>query len=343
MRFDFSVRAAMLLLIAAIFAIPAFQPSNIQAAPVVDDVIVMNLAGVPREFRRFFRAAEEFWDNEIFGYSKSLPRPFAAVLQERDLVITATMAPLDGVGGVLGFAGPNEVASYTGRPNGSGPLDPERTWVIPRTSSAFFDTFDFGPNAMFTDEQLTNIVIHEIGHALGFGALWVQNGLLGIDGNYDYDGFALAEYRSESGEIFALSVPVEMEGGPGTAGGHWEDGMFDTDGDGFLDSFPGNFFNQTETRFLTEYMIGSINTFTQTGQSVITPKFLSNSTRGAMEDIGWATRVGPGAYDDSLDGIIKWGVDTPPIIFRPANSMVPVLILRDDAQPSLTRSTNRDK
>lgn len=316
MRLDYSFRSATLLWLAAVFAVPAFQPATVQAAPLPDDVISVNLAGVPREFRKFFRDAEAFWDARISGYSKSLPRPFAAVLQEQDLIITATMTPLDGVGGVLGFAGPGEVATYT--TGGPGPFDPpSRTWAVPRTANAFFDTDDFGPNAAFTDEQLTAIVIHEFAHALGFGALWTQNGLIGADGNYDYDGFCLTEYRLESGQFFAASVPVEMDGGAGTAGAHWDDGMYDTDGDGILDYFPGNFFNQTLTTFRTEYMLGSINTFTASGQSVITPKFLSKSTLGCLEDIGWATAVGPGAYDPTIQGIIKWGVDTPPIIFRP--------------------------
>jgi hypothetical protein len=323
MRVDFSiVKTATLLWVIAVFAVPTFQPATVQAAPLPDDVISVNVAGVPRQFRRFFQAAEAFWDNEIFGYSKSLPRPFAAFLQERDLVITATMTPLDGVGGILGFAGPGEVATYTG--GGPGPFDPPtRTWVIPRTANAFFDTDDFGPNSPFTDEQLTAIVIHEMAHALGFGALWTANGLVGADGNYDYEGFALNQYRRESGEFFVLSVPVEMDGGAGTAGAHWEDGMFDTDGDGFLDYFPGNFFNQTDTTFRTEYMLGSINTFSQSGQSVITPKFLSKTTLGSLEDIGWSTRIGPGAYDPTVEGIIKWGVDTPPIIFRPTGAPEP--------------------
>ncbi len=322
MRTKFSMRNAMLLGVAALFTAPAFQAAPIHAAPVPDDVINMNLAGVPREFRRFFRAAEAFWDNQISGYSKSLPRPFAAILQEQDLVITATMTPLDGVGGILGFAGPGEVASYTG--GGPGPFDPpSRTWVIPRTANAFFDTDDFGPNSDLTEEQLTTIVIHEMAHALGFGALWVQNGLIGPDGNYNYDGFAVTQYRLEAGQFFALSVPVETFGGAGTAGAHWEDGMFDTNGDGILDFFPGNFFNQTDTTFRTEYMLGFINTFSQSGQSVITPKFLSKTTLGSLEDIGWATSVGPGAYDPTIEGIIKWGVDTPPIIFRPDGSPEP--------------------
>lgn len=306
------MRKPFLAIAIAAMAMPAFQTSQVNAAPF-EDVINVNISAVPVEYHGFFREAERFWDNEVRGFSTTLPQLFANTLNP--LEITARMAPVDGVGGTLGFAGPDEIAFYS--QGGSGPFDrPFRQWAISQTASMFFDTDDFASD-QFTEEQLQDIVIHEMGHTLGLGPLWAANGFVNANGNYGYDGFALAQYRRESGNFFTNEIPIEQDGGGGTAGGHWEDGQFDTDGDGFLDSFPGNFFNQTNTNFQTEYMIGSINTIAQSGASVITPKFLSNTSRGSLEDIGWSTSVGPGAYD-GVGASVTFGVDVPPFVFRPS-------------------------
>jgi hypothetical protein len=77
------------------------------------------------------------------------------------------------------------------------------------------------------DPQLVNILIHEIGHALGFASSnpgfvrWVS-------GSAWTGPNAVREYRTLAGSSVTL-VPLETEGGPGTAGAHWSEAVFRTE------------------------------------------------------------------------------------------------------------------
>ena len=82
-----------------------------------------------------------------------------------------------------------------------------------------------------SDSQLRSIVLHEFGHALGFGTS--GNGLhtfysrwVGVDGFVGPN--ALREYRSLFGEA-NTAVPLETGGGSGTAGAHWRDTVLQTE------------------------------------------------------------------------------------------------------------------
>lgn len=294
----------LLVVAATMMAMPVFQAPTVAVA---DDFIILDVSGVPLGFRRFFTGAQEFWNGHINGYGDHLPRFFRQSLLP-NVTLQAFLVPQDGPGGILGSAAPDVVATYT---QDNGPLGEEENYAVSQHGMMNFDIADF-QSGQFTAEQLGDIVIHEMAHALGFGALWQQNDLIGADGNYN-DGFALEAYRRETGDLFATSIPVEMEGGAGTAGSHWEDGMFDTDGDGFPDYVPGNLFNQTETRFLADYMIGSINTVTSDGQIVIPDKFLTTTSLWSMRDVGFGlTGI------DNVEfggGVIKWSDGQPPIFF----------------------------
>lgn len=145
----------------------------------------------------------------------------------------------DAPGGALANAGPDEF-----RPGTTG---------LPWSASAGIDPYDA------SNLQLRNIVLHEFGHALGFG-------ISGAGAPTFYsrfvvgDGFtgtnALREYRSRFGNTDA-SVPLETGGGPGTAGAHWR-----------------------ETVFRTEVMTGY-------SEAAGVAMQLSAITAGAMQDIGY--------------------------------------------------------
>ena len=117
----------------------------------------------------------------------------------------------DGPGGALANAGPDEFRSGTAG--------------LPWSAVAGIDPFDA------SDSQLRNIVLHEFGHALGFGISGS-----GVPTFYSRfvvgDGFtgtnALREYRSLFGGS-STSVPLETGGGAGTAGAHWRESVFKTE------------------------------------------------------------------------------------------------------------------
>lgn len=138
-----------------------------------------------------------------------------------DITITATLATIDGVGGTLGSAGPRAL-----RGDGT---------YLPATGAMTFDTAD-------ADNQLglgnwETIVLHEMMHALGFGTLWSLMGLtsgsiaggdlrfIGANASDTY----LTEFPTIAGADAGafLGVPVETDGGSGTAGGHWDELLFD--------------------------------------------------------------------------------------------------------------------
>ena len=120
------------------------------------------------------------------------------------------------------------------------------------------DQFDLG--------NWETIVLHEMMHALGFGTLWSLMGLTSgsvAGGDMRFTGANATDvYQTEFSGIASadsgslLGVPVETDGGPGTAGGHWD-----------------------ETEFDTEIMTGYVDT----------NSFVSLMTIAALEDMGYDT------------------------------------------------------
>lgn len=154
-----------------------------------------------------------------------------------DIIITATLEGIDGVGGVLGSAGPDYI-----RNDGS---------YLTATGSMTFDSED-AQNQLNLGNWET-IVLHEMIHALGFGTLWTLMGLTTgtvAGGDIRFAGINATDvYQTEfasiaNGDSGSLSgVPVETDGGQGTAGGHWDEILFGTEiMTGYVD--PGGFVSQ---------------------------------------------------------------------------------------------------
>ncbi len=121
-----------------------------------------------------------------------------------DILITAELGAIDGLNGVLGQAGPTAV-----RTAGS----------LPATAVMKFDIVDV--NAM-GPEVFADVVLHEMAHSLGFGSIWDR---LGLVTNGLYTGAnALAEFLDMGGT--GSGIPVEQDGGAGTAGSHWDEETF---------------------------------------------------------------------------------------------------------------------
>lgn len=254
-----------LILAIAICATATLMNSTSKAGDIID----MDLSLVDPSAREIMLEAEKFWEDRIAGYSSELP--VAIRRQITALRVTATVAPIDGVDGTLGFAGPDVTASV------SSPLG--RRYEVALASSITIDLDDF--ESMEADGILFDTIVHELGHALGFGALWETNSVLEVfppesdqEGVPNYVGsYGLAQYQLETGLFAAPFVPIEQEGGPGTAGGHWDDlGFFNTAG-----QFNGR----------KELMTGTAGDLIN-GEIIFAPSFLANASLGSLADIGFA-------------------------------------------------------
>jgi len=81
---------------------------------------------------------------------------------------------------------------------------------------------------------LQQVILHEMGHVLGYGTLWPELGLLAdpsLSGGADphFTGAqATAAFDAAGGTSYAggLKVPVENTGGAATADAHWRESVF---------------------------------------------------------------------------------------------------------------------
>ena len=157
-----------------------------------------------------FKQAAYRWSEIIVGDLSPVPGQVA------DVVINASGPSIDGVNGILGQARPTALRS-----DGTD---------LPYRGEMMFDSADLA--AMTSNGTLYNVILHEMGHVLGFGTLWTYEGLLTGAGTATplFVGTnALREYRTLSGKPTATGVPVENGGGAGTANAHWSESVFNAE------------------------------------------------------------------------------------------------------------------
>jgi hypothetical protein len=123
-----------------------------------------------------------------------------------DLLIAASVVSIDGVGGILGQAGPDAVRSGAGG--------------LPYHGIMQFDSADIA--AMAANGTLLSVITHEMGHVLGLGTLWSSFGLR--SGSQYIGGGAVNAYHQLGGS--GSTVPLETTGGSGTALVHWSEAVF---------------------------------------------------------------------------------------------------------------------
>ncbi|MGG6238586.1 leishmanolysin-related zinc metalloendopeptidase [Nodosilinea sp. AN01ver1] len=193
----------------------------------------------------FYEAASR-WSEVIIG---DVPDGFDRSLGYiDDIVIDAFANFSDGVNGTLGEA------------NVLG-LRPESS--LPYYGFMNFDTVDIG--VLEANGGLLDVILHEMGHALGIGTIWDDLGLLDTSSISD-PRFTGASATSEYNKIFGLnedSVPVEADGGGGTALGHWR-----------------------KTSFGDELMTGDLNEL-MTGRLDAGLNPLSSITVASLADLGY--------------------------------------------------------
>lgn len=126
-----------------------------------------------------------------------------------DLIVLVNIAPIDGNGQILGFAGPCLIRSPGGHP------------IV---GILTLDAVDLG--FLSATNQIA-LVTHETSHVIGFGSLWDESPfelIGGTDNDPRFTGTnARAQWQALGG---AGDVPVEEDGGAGTAGSHWNEETF---------------------------------------------------------------------------------------------------------------------
>jgi len=161
--------------------------------------IALNYTG-DQAYLTYFQQARTFWQNVI---TADLPD----INGVDDLRISATINSIDGVGGVLGSAGPTTLRGGSN---------------LPITGSMQFDSADM--SNMVANGTLLRVIMHEMGHVLGIGSLWSTFGFNSTPGQYTGTN-ALAAYQAVVGGNPAF-VPLENGGGAGTFNVHWEEDDF---------------------------------------------------------------------------------------------------------------------
>ncbi|ARE40618.1 MSHA pilin protein MshA [Rhodovulum sp. P5] len=179
--------------------------------------IVIDFSG-DEAYRQYFEIAEARWEEVIIGDIPDITSETLGFID--DLHITASVDEIDGEGGILAQAGPRSVRSDS---------------YLPVAGIMQFDSADL--QGMVEKGILTEVITHEMGHVLGFGVLWEW---FGISADFQYTGAnALAAYSAMTGQSETY-VPVENDGGQGTAGSHWEEDLFDIElMTGYSENSPG--------------------------------------------------------------------------------------------------------
>ena len=210
--------------------------------------------GADSKYVTMIKQAADYWESRITGYrTEELGQTITA------LDIYAYAVDLGGPGGTLAFAGAGGLTDRT-----------THGFATPQTGYLGFDTNDL---PRLSDSKFFGVALHELAHAIGFGqSVWIQNGQ--AEGNTDITygntagvpSVALDVYRQEFGLSGAGSIPLENNGGAGTAYTHWDEVLF---GDHGGSSNP-------------ELMTGWI------GDSW----YVSDTTIASFEDVGYATVLG---------------------------------------------------
>lgn len=184
-----------------------------------------------------FDSAKARWERLVYGELANLSVNISAnacgvthpAMNETidDLVIFVRVESIDGAGGVLGSAGPCVIRSNS---------------KLPAVGVMRFDDADL--SNLEADGRLKDVILHEMGHVLGFGTLWGSgffdflrnpscNGSTPIAGQDTYleAARARAAFDTLGGTSYTggAKVPVEnSQGGcPGTRDGHWRESVFE--------------------------------------------------------------------------------------------------------------------
>jgi hypothetical protein len=203
---------------------------GVLGAPGYQIVIHFTDASLTPSQQAIFNTAADRWESIILGELSDINLNWGEGTQVvDDIHIDANAPAIDGVGGILGQAGPDFIRNSND---------------LTITGIMQFDSADVAD--LEADGEFDEVILHEMGHVLGLGTLWgpSERNLILNPGtsNPRYTGaLAIAQYQAIFG-VATANIPVENTGGPGTADGHWREGggagvAFDREiMTGFLDS-----------------------------------------------------------------------------------------------------------
>ncbi|MEO9512785.1 MAG: leishmanolysin-related zinc metalloendopeptidase [Flavobacteriaceae bacterium] len=180
------------------------------------------LGGLTENQQSIFADAACRWQEIILG---DLP---PVRLSNGDVInnvrIDAQGTAIDGATGILGQAGPTQLRAGS---------------FLPATGIMRFDSADLA--RLEAENSLIDVIIHEMGHVLGFGTLWSPQflDLIANEGSENpvFTGTnAKREYTVLTASEESNPVPLANTGGQGTRDGHWRELTFDNElMTGFID------------------------------------------------------------------------------------------------------------
>jgi hypothetical protein len=221
---------------------PTHSPQN---PPPLYSIQLKNLVDIPSDVNALFLAAVERWQQVItqpLPHETYIPAKSFGCLGESstyeehrvyisDLLIYVDLAEIDGLGGIIGQAGP---CAFDGS-------------YMPRVGLLRLDVDDV--QEYLNLGLLLDVIVHEMAHVLGFGTVWQRKKLLEqVGGNGAANNNTTPEevmYQGQGGAaglskvinpnvVFASSGDngkpiVENLGGSGTALCHWKESVYGTE------------------------------------------------------------------------------------------------------------------
>lgn len=196
-------------------------------ATVAFDIQVRFSSSTTPAQQQAFADAEVRWEGLVTGDLSDVPLSAPAgdcgagspAINETidDLVILASVEDIDGPGAVLAQAGPCYIRT---------------TGKLTLLGVMRFDAADLA--SVEADGLLSEVILHEMGHVLGFGTVWTDLELLTgpfLEGGTDphFTGsLAAAAFDAVGGlgYVAGAKVPVENAGPAGTADAHWRETVF---------------------------------------------------------------------------------------------------------------------
>ena len=211
------------------------NPADFTASTTSEfSIEVQFLGSATASQRQAFAEAQARWESLITGDLPDVQLTAAAgdcgtdspAINNRrvdDVLILVRVEAIDGAGGVLGSAGPCFI-----RVPGS----------LPVMGAMTFDKADL--DDVEASGLLSTVILHEMGHVLGFGTLWDAflvdpsldlNGQVIVGADPHFTGpRALAAFDQIGGSAYSGGkVPAEDEGGEGTADSHWRESVFENE------------------------------------------------------------------------------------------------------------------